>query len=119
MSARVVVFVSEDTDLIVKEVQDLAAREGREAILFPETRLHAAHHWRQVAGRVLSDERLVIGTHSQAIVNEIGIVIGGGRLRCEDIQIRVLRVGEDDLVAGYTPDGALDDSWPFGFLLGE
>lgn len=138
---KVVVYVSEDTALIEEAVATLVAAEPqREALLFPEVRLHPTKHWGAVREAVYGSSPVVIGTHSEGVVGRLADAIGFGHIRAEAVEVRVLlpaedpqpddhvvcpdgrtlgdwRVGAHAVVSRFRADGTLDASWPFGFFV--
>ncbi|WP_437321995.1 AAA family ATPase [Sorangium sp. So ce385] len=95
----------------------------------PELHLHPAHQAKlapMLAGALLEsrkikrDIRLMIETHSEAIINGLGMLIHDNMIAAPDVQI-VLFEQDDETryttvrLAGYDDDGALRD-WPFGFF---
>jgi hypothetical protein len=99
------------------------------AIEQPELHLHPAHQSRLADMFVTAlsaakaeniDVRLVVETHSEAIVNRLGELIKEKRAVESDVQIAVFEHDEAAQAtqvrfAGYDADGSLKD-WPFGFF---
>lgn len=99
------------------------------AIEQPELHLHPAHQARladmfvtalSAAKSEKIDVRLIIETHSEAIVNRLGELIKERRARPSDVQIAVFEHNEATQAtavrfAGYDDEGSLKD-WPFGFF---
>jgi predicted ATPase len=98
----------------------------------PELHLHPGMQ-RQLAravgsvvtrGRELGEQGahapLLIETHSQSILLEIGKMVGAGALHPDDVQVLFFerRRGEDTVVKtfAYDEEGVLPEAWPFGFL---
>ncbi len=98
----------------------------------PELHLHPAHQARlarMLAAAVSTAKAtqapaewtgLLVETHSEALVNGLGMLVRAKRLDPEDVQIVVFE--QDPMTretslrfAGYKESGALRD-WPFGFL---
>ncbi|MFO0761479.1 MAG: AAA family ATPase [Byssovorax sp.] len=99
------------------------------AIEQPELHLHPAHQAllaRMIAGALLESRKaghevkLMIETHSEALINGLGDLIAEGQLAADDAQIVLFeqdsrtRLTEVRL-AGYDHEGALLD-WPYGFF---
>ena len=102
------------------------------AIERPELHLHPARQAtlpRMLVGaldesrKAGHEVKLMVETRSDAVVNQLGMLIRAGKVAQEDVQIlffdqdpvtRETRV----VVTGYERDGALQESWPFGFLVG-
>jgi len=93
----------------------------------PELHLHPAHQARladmfaAVAGGNESRVRLMIETHSEAMVNRFGELISEGRLAAQKVRLAVFEHQEAEQVtrvrfAGYNEDGSLSAAWPFGFF---
>ncbi|WP_437851498.1 AAA family ATPase [Sorangium sp. So ce363] len=99
------------------------------AIEQPELHLHPAHqaklarmlvgalHESRKAGREI---RLMVETHSEAIVNGTGELVHNQILAPDDVQIVLFEHSEETRqtsvrLAGYDEDGALRN-WPFGFF---
>ncbi|TKD09967.1 AAA family ATPase [Polyangium fumosum] len=100
------------------------------AIEQPELHLHPAHQVK-LAGAIASawrtsrdagrEVKIMVETHSEGIVNGLGALIQKGVIGAEDVQIVIFdqdpETRQTDVrIAGYTPDGALNDAWPFGFF---
>lgn len=99
------------------------------AIEQPELHLHPAHQAKlaqMLVGAYLESRkadrevRLVVETHSEALVNGLGMLIHEGKLNASDAQIVLFdqdAATRQTIVrlAGYDDDGALCD-WPFGFF---
>jgi predicted ATPase len=98
----------------------------------PELHLHPGMQ-RQLAraigsvvarGRELGEQGartpLMVETHSQSILLEIGRMVGAGELHPDDVQVLFFerRRGEDTVVKtfAYDEEGVLPEAWPFGFL---
>lgn len=98
----------------------------------PELHLHPAHQARlprMLVGALVESRRagrevkLMVETHSDAVVNQLGMLVRAGKVSHEDVQI--LFFDQDPVtresrvvVTGYEPDGVLRQDWPFGFLVG-
>jgi predicted ATPase len=107
-----------------------AHRAGEQVLVAmeqPELHLHPAHQARLAdmfasvavasGGRV----RLMIETHSEAMVNRFGELIGEGRIGADQVQLAVFEHEESRQItrvrfAGYNADGSLTADWPFGFF---
>jgi hypothetical protein len=75
------------------------------------------------AKRVNVDLRVIVETHSEAIVNRIGNRIGTAGFNKDDVSVVVFDKKEADAdtdiaVASYTADGFLEN-WPYGFFQPE
>lgn len=95
----------------------------------PELHLHPAHQARLAQMFVRAVKKswaqrycasLMVETHSEALVNQVGMLVRAKQLHHDDVQILVFDqdqvTGETRLqVAGYKESGALTN-WPFGFL---
>ncbi|MCK6515221.1 ATP-binding protein [Myxococcota bacterium] len=98
----------------------------------PELHLHPGMQ-RQLAraigsvvarGRELGEQAsrtpLMVETHSQSILLEIGKMVGAKELHPDDVQVLFFerRRGEDTVVKtfAYDEEGVLPEAWPFGFL---
>jgi predicted ATPase len=95
----------------------------------PELHLHPAHQARLARMLVgaLRDSReagygasLMIETHSEALVNQMGMLVRKKQIHHEDVQILVFDQDQATQetriqIAGYKESGALNN-WPFGFL---
>ncbi|WP_437300523.1 AAA family ATPase [Sorangium sp. So ce426] len=100
------------------------------AIEQPELHLHPAHQARladMIVGALLESRRsgrevkLMVETHSEALVNGLGMLIRKKQIDPSDAQILFFDQDRETrqttvTVSGYEEDGALSDSWPFGFL---
>ncbi|WP_437954108.1 AAA family ATPase [Sorangium sp. So ce296] len=100
------------------------------AIEQPELHLHPAHQARladMIVGALLEsrksgrEAKLMVETHSEALVNGLGMLIRKKQIDPSDAQILFFDQDKETrqtsvTVSGYEPDGALSDSWPFGFL---
>lgn len=102
------------------------------AIEQPELHLHPAHQAKLAdvfvaANRIIVDGdtqpgiRLVIETHSEALIHRLGELVEEGKVSSSEIQI-VIFSAQDDLssptevsLARFDDTGALTD-WPFGFF---
>lgn len=66
------------------------------------------------------DARVLVETHSEAFVNQLGMLIHKGAIAAGDVQIAVFEKDPQSglstvSLAGYDEEGALRD-WPYGFL---
>ncbi|MGK3963485.1 AAA family ATPase [Sorangium sp. So ce118] len=100
------------------------------AIEQPELHLHPAHQARladMIVGALLESRKagreikLMIETHSEALVNGLAMLIRKKQIDPSDAQILFFDQDKETrqtsvTVSGYEQDGALSDSWPFGFL---
>ena len=102
------------------------------AIEQPELHLHPAHQAKLAdvfAGAIQQSEkegrrtnvRLVVETHSEALINRLGELIEDGTISHNDVQI-VIFSAEDDInsptkvtLAEFDQEGVLNN-WPFGFF---
>jgi hypothetical protein len=98
----------------------------------PELHLHPAYQsklsevFSHIARSNSQDIRLLIETHSEAIINRLGSLVANGDISPSDIQILVFNEIESNVsdrassitVAGYNKDGILFD-WPYGFFNSE
>lgn len=77
-----------------------------------------SEHGRQ---RRLSAPRVIVETHSQHLVNRLGLLIEKGRLKKEDVSIVLFepdpnRVGTSIAQVANFDDGGVLQNWPFGFF---
>jgi AAA ATPase domain len=100
------------------------------AIEQPELHLHPAHQAKlaaviAAAWRTSRDAnrgvKIMVETHSEGIINGLGDLIQDGVLAASDVQILFFdqdpETRETEIrITGYTEDGALKDTWPFGFF---
>lgn len=101
----------------------------------PELHLHPAHQAllakvfvnspkRRPSGNVLGSPSLVVETHSETLINEIGALVAAGEADPSDVQILVFEEDRsDDSVtnvrrATFDEQGFLQN-WPYGFFLPE
>ena len=102
------------------------------AIEQPELHLHPAHQAKLADAFVAAvtkerqseqspEIRLIVETHSEALINRLGELIESGAISSNSVQI-VIFSAPDDLVSptnisisSFDEDGALKD-WPFGFF---
>ncbi|MFT3775740.1 MAG: AAA family ATPase [Minicystis sp.] len=98
----------------------------------PELHMHPAYQpklarmivgAREESRRAGYDAAVLVETHSDAVVNQLGLLIRAGRVSSEDVQILLFDQDPSTretkvVVTGYQPDGVLRENWPFGFLIG-
>jgi predicted ATPase len=104
--------------LLALEQPELHLHPARQATL-PRMLVGALDESRKAGHEV----KLMVETHSDAVVNQLGMLVRTGKVAQEDVQI--LFFDQDPttretkvVVTGYERDGALQESWPFGFLVG-
>ena len=102
------------------------------AIEQPELHLHPAHQAKLAdvfAGAIRqgkdharrADVRLVIETHSEALINRLGELIEGGKISHNDVQIVIFSAEDDinsptDVSLAEFDEGGVLNNWPFGFF---
>ena len=94
----------------------------------PELHLHPAHQ--ASVGRMLarhaartknSGGRLLVETHSEALINAVGEELGAGRLSSSDVSVVVFERSQpggpvEVRVVDFDEKGYLKPPWPFGFF---
>ncbi|RAN81838.1 hypothetical protein B5P43_09020 [Bacillus sp. SRB_336] len=63
--------------------------------------------------------RIVVETHSDHFVNELGTLVASGKLNARDVQVIVVQDSDDGSVVrvcNFDEDGLFDKNWPAGFF---
>lgn len=130
--SRLTIVVGEDSSALVAHwasmVPDarwdvygvtLYRAEGRVvACLYPETGLHPSKHMARITDLLVGNrDTRVIGTHSDAIINGVGLLIHDGKIDHRAVEVHVVE-SDGVRVATYGPNGYLVN-WPFGFFAPE
>lgn len=114
MKPYIFVVVGRDNNKIACSVATLQCDTG---YLFPEAWNHPSKQFaviRELICKALdTKQRIVIATHSEAIINGIGDRIETASWPHDAFQIII---ADSKTTSGYTPNGALREDWPFGFM---
>ena len=102
------------------------------AIEQPELHLHPAHQAKLAdvfSGAIRqgkgdprrADVRLVVETHSEALINRLGELIEDGKISHDDVQIVIFSAEDDinsptDVSLAQFDEGGVLNNWPFGFF---
>lgn len=96
------------------------------AIEQPELHLHPAFQARLArllveAQRRAPGTKIVVETHSESLINGLGRLVYEGAIGAEDVKLVLFdqdpESGDTNVtLSGYDSDGALQESWPYGFL---
>lgn len=109
-----------------KLYEEVAALPLSQEIAFPENGYHPAKAWDRLQAEIQSrleeqkesDTLVIVVTHSEAIVNRLGVEIDAQRIPHEAVKILVIPEEESDSIGLFMFDkkGYLQDPWPFDFF---